>query len=241
VPLHPVLILAMTRMLGGICTAGMAFGLDGPSALTWVRPVREHEALLEGDMTYADGSLARCSDVVELSLLQSRPQAPHTEDWVTDFVHRPPRLLRRSEGEKRARFLAEHLDPAPQEVLVAKQRSLCLVQPEELSASFSLDTYSGKLEARMQVSLAGTGQVLSPNGPHLPVTDMAWLDLGRSWLAGQGGKIELDGADLMEQLDAEAICITLGLSRQYRGDYWPLVVGVHAVPDYQEPADDSDA
>ena len=41
----------------------------------------------------------------------------------------------------------------------------------------------------------------------------------------------------VERLRADAIYLTLGLSRHYQGQYWPLVVGVHVVPDYAAAID----
>ena len=37
---------------------------------------------------------------------------------------------------------------------------------------------------------------------------------------------------ILERLTAEAIYLAVGLSRSWQGEYWPLVVGVHVVPDY---------
>jgi len=47
----------------------------------------------------------------------------------------------------------------------------------------------------------------------------------------------LEHAELFERLHADALYLTLGLSRAYQGQYWPLVVGVHVVPDYDAVID----
>ena len=52
-----ILILAVTRMRGGVCVAGMTRELDPASGLRWVRPVKPHGLLLLGDIRYADGAL----------------------------------------------------------------------------------------------------------------------------------------------------------------------------------------
>jgi hypothetical protein len=237
-PPREVLILAMTKMLSGICTAGFTLDPHPVTGLRWVRPVREHGTLLPGDMTYADGQLVRCDDVVELNLLSPRRDPPHVEDWVTDFVHSRPRLLRRLEGPKRARFLSQHIDKAPQEVLVQNSRSLCLVHPSRVWASFSLDSYSGKYEARMGFSLDGAAnhpRATSKRG--VSVTDLRWRALGRTRLGDTGGIAQLDHRDLLERLDAEDIYLAVGLSRAWQGECWPLVIGVHVVPDYQVTLD----
>lgn len=231
-PQQEVLVLAMTRMLSGICTAGVTREPDPEAGLRWVRPVRDFGPVLPGDMIDADGRPVQCCDVIELHLLAPRPDPPHVEDWTTDFVRHRPRLLRRLEGEKRARFFAKYLDRVPEDVLVYQTRSLCLVQPEQVWALFSLDTYSGKYEARMGFLLAGDAnhpRAASRRG--VAVTDLKWQALGRSWLGKRGGRLALDHDALFERLNAEALYLVIGLSRSWQGEYWPLVVGVHAVPD----------
>jgi hypothetical protein len=203
--------------------------------------VREFDTLLLGDMTDADGRLVQCSDVIELELQKPRPDPPHVEDWVTDLIRHRPRLLRRLEDEKRASFFLEYLDRMPEEVLVSHTRSLCLVQPERVWASFSLDTYSGKYEARMGFLLPGDAnhpRATSRRG--VSVTDLKWRAVGRAWLGEKGGRLALDHEALVERLEADAIYLTVGLSRNWQGDYWPLVVGVHVVPDYEAMVDGCD-
>jgi len=224
----------MTKMLSGICTAGFTTDSDPVTGLRWVRPVRDFDTIQPGDMTDADGRLAQCGDVVELNLLKPRPDSPHTEDWLTDFVHHRPRLLRRLEGEKRAAFFPQHLDRAPEDVLVHHTRSLCLVQPEQIWASFSLDRYSGNYKARMGFLLPDDDnrhRAASRRG--ISVTDLRWRALGRAWLGEKGGYLQLEHDELFKRLSAEAIYLAVGLGHKWRREYWPLVVGLHAVPDYE--------
>ena len=237
-PRQEVLILAMTKMLSGICAAGFTREPDPVTGLHWVRPVREFDVLLPGDMADAGGRLVQCSDVVELELIAPRPDPPHVEDWLVDFVHCRPRVLRRLEGERRAHFFPRYLDRAPQDVLIHHTRSLCLVQPEQAWARFSLDVYSGKYEARMSFVLAGDAnhpRTTSRRG--ISVTDLKWRALGRTWLGERGGYLSLEQDELAERLGADALYLALGLSRNWQGEYWPLVVGVHVVPDYEAAID----
>ena len=228
-------------MRSGICTAGFASEADPVTGLRWVRPVREFDTVLPGDMADASGRLVQCSEVVELNLLAPRPDLPHVEDWITDFVHHRPRLLRRLEGQKRARFFARYLDRAPEEVLIHHTRSLCLVQPEQVWAHFSLDRYSGKYEARMGFVLAGNAnhpRAAARRG--VSVTDLKWQALGRDWLGEGSSSLMLDHDALLDRLDAEALYLAVGLSRPWQGEYWPLVVGAHVVPDYEAEIDAND-
>ncbi|HNT75230.1 MAG TPA: hypothetical protein PKH77_09445 [Anaerolineae bacterium] len=233
-PLQEVLILALTQMRSGICVAGFTRDPDPVTGLRWVRPVRDFECVLPGDMTAAAGREFQCDDVIALNLLVPHPDPPHVEDWRADFVHPRPRWLRRLEGERRTEFFAAHLDPAPQDVLIHQTRSLCLVQPEQVWAEFSLDAYSGKYEARMGFTLSGVPNHARASSRHgVAVTDLAWRDLGRTWLDARGGQLSLDQPALLARLNAQTLYLAVGLSRSWQGEYWPLVVGVHTVPDWR--------
>ena len=236
---HELLIMAVTQMLSGVCTAGFIHQAHPTSHLAWVRPVKEFGPLLPGDLTDAAGRFVEIGDVVALDLHRPRPQPPHAEDWICDFIYHRPRLLRQLTGERRACFLADHVDRAPAEVLGSEPtRSLCLLRPDWVSASFSLDPYSGKYDARLSFQLADLdhGAAGPPRG--LPVTDVKWRALGRRWLGEDGGnRLALDGDALAERLPAAEVYLAVGLSRSYQGREWPLVIGVHTVPDYQAAVD----
>jgi hypothetical protein len=227
----------MTKMLSGICTAGFTTELDPVSGLKWVRPVKEHGTLLLGDMTDADGRVVQCCDVVSLNLRKPRPDPPHSEDWITDFIYERPRVVRRLEGERRARFLVGHLDQAPEDILVHHTRSLCLVKPDRLWASFELDAYSGQYQARLGFVVGDIDHPQAGSARGVPVTDMKWRALGRAWVGEAGGHLGLDEATLKARLNADAIYLALGLSRTYEGNVWVLIVGVHVVPDYEMEID----
>jgi hypothetical protein len=223
----------MTYMRSGICTAGFTTEPQPVSRLRWVRPVKDHGNLLLGDMTDDSGRVVESGDVVELQLLKPRPEPPHTEDVITDFIYHRPRLLRRLEGQRRAHFFATHLDRAPQHVLTDHTRSLCLIRPDQLWASFTLDPLSEKYEARLGFRL-GTIQHARANSKRgIPVTDLKWRALGRRWLEGTPGKLALSASELAQRLHATEIYLALGLSRGYQGQYWLMVIGVHTVPDYE--------
>ena len=231
-PIQEVLILAMTHMRSGICAAGLASQPDDLTVLRWVRPVKEHDTLRMADMTEASGRVIQCNDVIELDLKKPRPERPHTEDWLTDFIYRRPRVLRQLEGDKRARFLASHLDRSPQDVLVRQTRSLCLIRPDEVWASFSSDARSGEYEARVGFRLGGLRHEHANSPGGLPVTDIKWRALGRTWLGDSPTELTLNASELARRLESTDIYLALGLSRGFKGEHWLLVIGVHAVPDY---------
>ena len=97
-PVQEVLLLAITKMLGGLCLAGMTTEPDPVSGLRWVRPVPEFGHVLLGDVTTAEGQVLQPFDVAEFDLVRPKPDPPHAEDWAVDFVHSRPRIVRRLEG-----------------------------------------------------------------------------------------------------------------------------------------------
>ncbi len=236
-PVTEVLMLAVTRMLGGVCIAGVTTEPDPVSGLRWVRPVREHGHVLLGDITTAEGAVLRPFDVVEFNLSRPCPNPPHGEDWIADFARCRPRVVRRLEGERRAAFLRTYLDRDPCQILDLQERSLCLLKPDRIQGSFRLDAYSGKFDARLAFSLAGRRYAGSPAKCGLSVTDLKWRALGRAGLPGDGGWTEFDEGDLEARFGIREIYLAVGLTRPYRGGCWIMIVGVHTVPDYDAVVD----
>ena len=236
-PVQDVLMLAVTRMRGGVCIAGVTHEEDPTSRLRWVRPAREYGHVVLGDITTVQGTVLRPFDVVRLNLLRPQPQPPHNEDWITDFVHRRPQIVRRLEGERRAGFLRDYLDRDPCQILDLQERSLCLIKPDDVAGSFRLDELSGKLEARLSFRLQGRMYKVSHAKGGLPVTDLKWRALGRAWLPAEGGWVDFDDGDLEARFGIQEVYLAIGLTRSFQGGHWPMIVGVHTVPDYEATVD----
>ena len=95
--MNQIILLAATRMLSGVCIGGIAD--DGK----WVRPVKERGGLLLGDIMYADRRVMQAFDVVHFPVLRPRPQPPHVEDCLSDFIRTRPRLVRHLDPGERCR------------------------------------------------------------------------------------------------------------------------------------------
>jgi hypothetical protein len=239
-------ILAVTAMKTGVCIAGVR--PEAPSV--WVRPRREFGSVALGDITYpahpasggsspsAPRRVMRPFDLVELSLGKARPDPPHVEDVTCDFVHARPRLLSTVPEEKRTTLL-DGAACTLESVWREHTRSLGTLAAAALSATFTHDTYTGKYEAR--VAFPG----LSPDVSSVPVTDLKWRALGRRLLPGghareDGGvrTLTLDEDGLREALGGvRAYWVVMGVSRAYNGQLWPLIVGIHTLPDYEADVD----
>jgi len=240
-----LVMLAVTKMQTGVCIAGVR--RDNPAE--WIRPVRGFGTILLGDITYppsAGGSLSaghrvmRPFDLVDMTLDRVHAAPPFVEDWTCDFAHQRPRLIATVPEEERGAILdatACHLD----DIVTQGRRSLGAIAVDHITATFRLDTYSGKFEARM--AFAGL-----PNGlTDAACTDLKWRAFGRRLLADHlSVRVEADGIRTLMLTDddlraglggAQRMWLALGLSREYRGRTWPLVVGVHTLPDYEAEVD----
>jgi hypothetical protein len=237
-----LVMLAVTEMKTGVCIAGVR--RDAPNL--WVRPVREFGTILLGDITYPSGQGAggigprvmRPFDIVELALGKPRHEPPHVEDWTCDFAHDRPRLIGVLPVGERAALL-EAAAGTPETVWRDQARSLGTLAVSDVTATFRHDTYNGKYEARLAF----------PGLPHgtasAPCTDLKWRAWGRKLLEsrrvapdGEGvHTLTVAGAELRAALGVEDVWLALGTTRNYQGHYWPLVVGVHTLPDYEADVD----
>jgi hypothetical protein len=218
-----LVLLAVTRMLSGFCIAG----IDGRGV--WRRPVKPNGALLLGDVSYRDRVLMRPFDRVDLGIQRDVPEPPHVEDCRCDFLHPRPACTGHLDPAERAAFLAAHAEPSPS-FLLNGERSLALFRPEKLAASFHLDGYSGRYEARIRLSEVGDER-------GLPCTDLRWRARGRTLVPPEGGVIKLTHQELVQHLGTDAIYLALGLARERDGHYTPLVVGVLPAVDYDVTVD----
>jgi hypothetical protein len=235
-----LVILAVTAMRTGVCIAGVR--QDAPSV--WVRPVREFGTVTLGDIAYpsqaGERRVMRPFDIVEIALDAHRPEPPFVEDWTCDFSrHRPHLLGTLAEGERLV--LLRAASASPEGIWSGHDRSLGACMADDLTATFSHDTYAGKYEARLSFGAQPTAT------SSLPCTDLKWRAFGRALLAKEGASstdqqvrtISLTNQELRQAFGVgeRAIWLALGLTRELHGRRWPLVVGMLTIPDYEAMVD----
>ncbi len=234
-------ILAVTLMKTGVCIAGVR--AEEPSL--WVRPVREFGTVLLGDITYpGSGStpgaarrVMRPFDLVEFQLDRHRPDPPHIEDYTCDFSRNRPRLVGVVPERSRAALLAASAT-TPAAIWGEATRSLGSLAVEQLTATFTADAYTGNYEARL--GFPG----MPADASTVACTDLKWRALGRRLLShatpqsGDVTTLSLGTEQLHEALGGpRAWWLALGATRSYNGRPWPLIVGVHTLPDYEATVD----
>jgi len=224
--LTDVLILGLARTKRGLIVAGMTTEADPVTGLRWVRPIKADAPLTLDDVRYEDGTLARLGDVARFDLLEPQPSPPHVENVIARF-DAPLPFIRDLTEARRAAFFPRHLDPDPAAVLRRRERSLCLVKPDQIEAIFSYDAELERFEARLFPRI---GKLYSEDG--VPAGDLFWLAWGRRQL-GEQEYLHLDHESLQAMVGE--IYLVLGLGP--RGG--PLALGVHTIPSYELHPDDA--
>ncbi len=223
-------ILALTKMHGGVCTAG----IDEQGR--WVRPVRPHidsrprytmvtdYCLLPLDFFHSGRSHLINLGVTRFWFSSHTPQPPHTEDWMMDLT-RKPQLLRKLSAEEQERFLAAHVEENLPLLDGDGQRSLALIRPDSFSISFGMNR-SGE-----DVSVRAAFTVGSVEVGDVGCTDLRLRALGRKLLEKSAGEKRMLSDEDFRRHGKQTTYLTVGLSRAFQGKHWPILVGAHAIPE----------
>jgi hypothetical protein len=223
-------ILALTKMHGGVCTAGI--DVEGQ----WVRPVRPHNenpqrsemvtdyCLLPLDFFHGGQSHLMNLGVTRFWFSTHMPQPPHTEDWVMDLT-RKPQIIRKLSAEEQERFLASHVEEGWPLLNGSSNRSLALITPRNFSITFGMNQSGNDVSVRTSFTFGD--DVVSDAG----CTDLRIRALGRKMIEKSGGeKCVLSDEDFLRH-GKQLTYFTIGLSRQFQGKHWLILVGVHSVPE----------
>jgi hypothetical protein len=223
-------ILALTKMHGGVCTAG----IDGEGC--WVRPVRPQNesrprcemvtdyCLLPLDFFHGGRSHLVNLGVTRFWFSAQTPQPPHTEDWMIDLT-RKPQLIHKLSDEEQERFLARHVEEKLPLLDGDARRSLALIRPGSFSISFRMNRSGNDVTARTSFTLGDVE--VSDAG----CTDLRIRALGRKLLEKSGGENCVLRDEDFRRHGKQAIYFTIGLSRPFQGKYWLILVGVHSIPE----------
>jgi hypothetical protein len=209
-------ILATTRMLNGICIAGI------DSEDKWIRPVpRDAESFTPSSLSPSRRVVVEPYDEVEFVVRRQLKNSPHSEDLEVDSSRTPSiirnvgetalgRLMRRNDEHDQISEKGGDLE----RWLKQQNRSLTLTRVDEAVDAFrgTFDPAGGQRRIRFRV-----GKQLFT----LPCTDLRWRASTRG---------NRDGRMLKHLRSAEVLYFALGLARQLNYHYYPMVVGVHPIP-----------
>ena len=88
VAVKKIVCLANSRKLAGRCIAGRQWS-PRSGAGNWIRPVskRDNQEVSEYERQYEDGSDPQVLDIVEVPVLEPKPDCFQTENWLLDDEH----------------------------------------------------------------------------------------------------------------------------------------------------------
>ena len=197
-----IVCLANSRKLYGRCVAGREW-VDGRAGL-WIRPVSEREGgeVSEYERQYEDGGDPRVLDVMDVPMLEPRPDGYQAENWLLDSTRYWAKAGRLSWFDLPA--LADPVGPlwidgigtyhgrndkVPLESAGSLDSSLRLIRVDRVRLQvFSPGEAFGNPKRRVQGRFrhAGTEYALWVTDPHYERTYLAKLDgaypLGECWL-----------------------------------------------------------
>lgn len=231
-------ILAVTKMHGGVCTAGI-----NPAG-NWVRPIRPANerpryaqvitdyCLLPIDFFHEGHSHLINLGVTRFWLGDAAPQPPHTEDRLLDLAKKP-RLIRKLSPKEQGAFLARHseADLSALRLNGGGTRSLGLFCVERFAFTFRRNVSGDDVAVRAAFRV-GDDEV-----GDIGCTDLRLRVLGRRLLEQSGGEPRTLTEKDFGQRGKEVIYLAVGLSRLYQGRHWLILVGVHSLPELQIEVD----
>jgi len=223
-PPRALWILALSRMDGGVCVAGVPDDL-----CSWIRPTTQTRRLSNSNVCDQAGNTIKPLDLVQFDLVKPIPTPPHVEDWLADFQH-PVSVLGRADPAMRQKVLEGAAEPFPDPVLTHKKRSLVLVEPDRIErVVFDPSGYGGKYKVRLSFTMRGRFYGGASSTPGYPCTDLKLRAWGRRFSTAT----VLDHAELRRLMGIRRVFLAIGLARWFQDNYWPMVVGFHTLPDFQ--------
>ena len=169
---------------------------------------------------------------VEFEFLRSNPKPPyHTEDWIIDGGVEP-RIVSHSNDKASTRILKKSFDKCLDKALSAKDRSLVTIRPPFIpKIKIKIDD-AKRLCCRLTLKDSDENWINNVEGGrgHPAVTDAYWLALCKH-LYNKGkseSEIEKYLRNLIER--AERTYIIVGITREWRGNFWRQISGVLTVP-----------
>ncbi len=213
-----VTILVVSKMLRKACVAGVN------NEMEWCRPIRlpDYNLYLR-DINPRTGYLQK-GNVLVFQFNEFLNNTPHSEDFIITS-NTAATLIRTlncaeltnivSEANESDNILESNLNI--KDYLINLNRSLCVIKPDNIIGHTDIDTYDNRYKPKIQFEFGDCNLNLS-------CQDIYWRALGRT---DNGREIQ---REILEENDVHFV---IGLSRFFRDDYWPLIVGIYPLPNVE--------
>lgn len=213
-----IIITGITRMnQGNICVSGV-----DPQTWRFVRPL--FQTGLQRDFTL-DGTTQVIShfNLVEIEFKEYRPnQVYHTEDWIIN-ENFAPRFIRHLADQEIVDLLNRMAISDLTQAMQPKDKSLFIVKTRKILQMWD-EICFGKFKVRLTF-IDNSGIVHKG----VPVTDLLTLAFVKYQKSRNNNNYS---AMLMRAFNANPYrYIRIGLTRQFRGEYWKQVTAIITIPD----------
>ncbi len=241
-----ITILAVTKRYNSVCIAGIN------EQRKWIRPTKDGELDLR-NISVGRNNYISINNIYDFTFSRHLPIGCQTENYIIDeskYISHKSRLTD-SQREKLFSQLAENSlvtsNPTKNitEILRSNKRSLVLLGPVRIERVYIyINEYMRTPKVTFSVNSIN---VKGPNNKtDLPCTDLKFRALAKSLLRKEKtNSLMLNENRLKQLLGFNQVFIVVGLTPRNRlpsglVDNWPMIIGVHTLPDYSQDIDYND-
>jgi len=201
-----------------ICAAGVN------ESNIWRRPVRLPAYNLSRDDIFNNEiCVIKPYNVVRFKVIRSLQNIPQSEDFLVDWSFSPTIVSIINEQTRLQNFKKideskniDEIEDGISHFLIENNRSLLMVKPNKIfSCSYNPAEVKG-FKTRLRFELNNIEYNLS-------CTDIRW----RAYM-----KIEQNRNNLRQLFKGKEVYLSIGLTREWQEKFWPMVIGVHMIPDF---------
>ena len=224
-----ITILAVSKRLNGVCIAGVNNG-------RWIRSVKKEELMLD-DIKIHNGYITALN-TYDFHLLKRVPVQCQSENYLIDESWQIRHKSSLVDNEKRRLFqaLCENSLIIPNkniiaDILKARNRSLIMLGPAVIHNAY-FHKEDGKMKAP-EIMFSVNDLPIKGIKDSLLCTDLKFWAFAKSLLNHRNtDSILLDGNELKRILGFDKAYIIIGLTKLHKGINWPMIIGIHTLPDY---------
>lgn len=236
-----ITILAVTKRYNSVCIAGV------DEQRKWIRPVKEGELSLE-NIRVSRNDYVSIGNRYKFTFSGQSPLKCQTENYTIDTSQNITHITTLTETQKRELFLSlsesslvtsnPTLDIT--QILKSRNRSLVLLGPVKVQRVYIYK--NGNMKSPNITFNINSINVKGPNNrTDLPCTDLKFRAFAKNLLRQRNTtSITLEENELKDLLGYNQIFIVIDLTTLFRGENWPMSIGVHTLPDYNQPINYND-
>ena len=209
-------ILAVTKMSNNVCIVGV------DENNSWMRPVKSaYSNPSVSDIFHGNQCVIKTYNVVSFLANNKLTNYPHSEDFIANWSFKKPKFIKGLNLHERNELFfnideSEKINEDITSYLLENNRSLILIKPNKIIRCSWINSYDNKYKPRISF-------LLNEKFYNFPCTDLGWRAIGRYY----------NMPKCVDLLNNNDVYFVIGLSRKFNEEFWPMIVGVHAIPEIE--------